>query len=193
MKEKSSISAGLGSRRSAGRPTASGSSKSCIAFITLSSIPFAKKALITSGGSPEARSASSTRSPPDVPARPRARPGRHSRRSTAASAAAAPDSRSARHVGLAHRVQRLLAALAARRAFEDLVGLLHACGGRREVELLLRPEEAEEVGLRDAGAPWRSRRSRRRGGPCGRTRARRPREPPRGAPPPSAWPSSHSW
>jgi hypothetical protein len=48
-------------------------------------------------------------------------------------------------------VQRLLAALALRRALEELQRLAEAAGDARLEQLLLRAEEAEEVRLRDAG------------------------------------------
>ena len=55
-------------------------------------------------------------------------------------------------VGCADRVQRLLAALSLRRPLEHLERLAEAAGDDGHEELLLRPEEPEHVGLRDAGA-----------------------------------------
>ena len=54
-------------------------------------------------------------------------------------------------VGVAHRPQRLLAAQVAGGVAEELERLLHAALDGRDEELLLRPEEPEEVRLRDAG------------------------------------------
>ena len=80
-------------------------------------MPFAKKALTTSGGSPEARSASSTRS-------------RQTRATSARIVGVVAAAQHLQHqhqplavghqlaVRLAHRVQRLLARLAARGALE---------------------------------------------------------------------------
>src|SRR5438105_11026998 len=56
-------------------------------------------------------------------------------------------------VDVAHRVERLLAALALGRALESLERLAQTAGDRRLEELLLRPEEPEDVRLRDAGSP----------------------------------------
>ena len=105
-------------------PHGVGSSKSRIASSTFSSIPFAKKALTSSGGAPLTRSISSTRS---------RQTRRRCSRISGSSAAAKHCSISCRPlaildqlaVRLAHRVQRLLARLAARRALEGLVDLLH--------------------------------------------------------------------
>ena len=62
--------------------------------------------------------------------------------------------------------ERLLARLPSAARCEGLERPPEAARVGGEVELLLRAEEPEEVRLRDAGAPWRSRRSTRRGGPC---------------------------
>src|SRR5262249_25583463 len=51
----------------------------------------------------------------------------------------------------AHRIERLLTGLTVGRPLEEVARLAEATLGRREEELLLRPEEAKEVGLRDAG------------------------------------------
>ena len=50
-------------------------------------------------------------------------------------------------------MQGLFAALALGRPLEELERLAEAAADRGLEELLLRPEEAEEVGLRDAGPP----------------------------------------
>ena len=54
-------------------------------------------------------------------------------------------------VRFAHGAQRLQAGLATRGLGEDGVEVIDRALGGRQVELLLRPEEAEQVGLRDAG------------------------------------------
>src|SRR5207342_3050463 len=54
-------------------------------------------------------------------------------------------------VGLADRLQRLLAALAGRGLLEDLERLPQAAAHALEVELLLRAEQAEEIRLGDTG------------------------------------------
>ena len=58
-----------------------------------------------------------------------------------------------RLVGVAHRVQRVHPLLPAGGIGEDLVEMVDRAPRRREVELLLRAEEPEEVRLRDAGRP----------------------------------------
>src|SRR5215217_7301351 len=55
-------------------------------------------------------------------------------------------------VRLPDRLERVLAALPGRRVLEDPKRLVEALPRRREVELLLRPEEAEQVRLRDPRA-----------------------------------------
>jgi hypothetical protein len=50
-------------------------------------------------------------------------------------------------------LERLLATLALGRPLEQLERLAEAAGYGRLEELLLRPEQAEEVGLGDAGPP----------------------------------------
>ena len=81
-------------------------------------------------------------------------------------------------VGLAHRAQRLLAGLALGRLLEGLARLGEAALDRRDEELLLRAEEAEEVRLRDAGLAGDL-----VGRGAGEARARRrPRARPRGRP-----------
>src|SRR5947207_263248 len=55
-------------------------------------------------------------------------------------------------VGIPHRIERLLAALALRRPLEHLERLAEAAGDDRLEELLLRPEEPEDVRLGDARA-----------------------------------------
>src|SRR5207248_10330220 len=54
---------------------------------------------------------------------------------------------------MADRLEGLLATLALGRALEHLERLAEAPGNRRLVQLLLRPEETEQVGLGDAGPP----------------------------------------
>ena len=110
--------------------------------------------------------ASSTRSARRA-ARPRAHPDRHSRRSTAASAAAAHGSRSAALYASPIACSASLPLLAARGSLEDLIGLLHRCGGSSRGRA---PSSSRRGGRGRAGRcrlPWRSCRSRRRGGPCG--------------------------
>src|SRR4029077_11504768 len=55
------------------------------------------------------------------------------------------------HIGLADRVQRLLAPPSLRGALEELERVAVAPADGSEVEVLLRSEEAEEVRLGDAG------------------------------------------
>src|SRR5206468_748236 len=54
-------------------------------------------------------------------------------------------------VGRAHRLERLLAALPFGRPLEELERLAEATGDHGLEELLLRPEQPEDVGLGDAG------------------------------------------
>ena len=56
------------------------------------------------------------------------------------------------HVCLADRVQSFFAALALGGLLEHLERLAEATGDRSLEEFLLRPEQAEQIGLRDAGA-----------------------------------------
>src|SRR5439155_21368632 len=55
------------------------------------------------------------------------------------------------HVGSAHRVERLLAGLAGGGLAEELEGPAQAAADAFEIQLLLGAEQAENVGLRDAG------------------------------------------
>jgi hypothetical protein len=56
------------------------------------------------------------------------------------------------HVSISHRLQRVHPPPALRRAGEELVCLAEAAVADGDEERLLRPEEAEDVRLRDAGA-----------------------------------------
>ena len=158
----------------------SGRVNASIPIRIVSSAPFEKNVLTASGDSPEARSARSTRS-------------RQAPRTRLADLGVVARGPALEHqhqavavghhrlVGVAHGVERLHPRLAARGVGEDLVEVVDRALRRREVELLLRAEEPEQVRLRDAGRP---------GDVVGRgavealdarTRASRRRAPPRGA------------
>ena len=57
------------------------------------------------------------------------------------------------HVRLTHGLERVLAAVAISSPLEELERLPEAAPDGHLEELLLRPEQAEEVGLGDAGPP----------------------------------------
>ncbi len=127
----------------------SGSSTRPMDIRIVISIPLAKKRLTTSADSREDCSARSTRfrqagAADATEVRIVGRPGlQHQHQSVLILGD--------RHVRLAHRLQRVLAAPALRGSGEGDVHLVDAALHRPEVELLLRAEEPEEVGLRDPG------------------------------------------
>ena len=149
-----------------------GSSKSCIAAITLSSIPLAKKARSPLGDSPDARSTQLDEVAGPAPRRPRARRDRRSRVRTAAVRCSRVRSSDQPDVGLAHGVQRLLAAACRADARWKTSASPQAAARSTRGRAASSCRRAGRGRAARCRRARRSRRSRRRGGPCRANSAR---------------------